>query len=274
MRVPLFLAAVLLGASLGGSGVVWAGEVEDFLVGQGCAIGPGTLALAAKEGIPSGAIEAVLAEAEGDADVVRTGDWVVLPPRLCTIRPPVVKSRIGMSDPEVKAATSAIDAYAEFGDIGCFLEGPGLAERVQATRGWDADMANREYLQFLAENLGNGNLAFYRDTALSTPPGIQVLTGDCANVPNIEEIRASLDLRDRYLDQLIREDAEGVSCESDEAPSYIFMDRVAERTKGKNTNAWLFAEVRFIAMGAGWYEGVSATEKGRPRPPLCRLEAR
>jgi hypothetical protein len=38
---------------------------------------------------------------------------------------------------------------------------------------------------------------------------------------------------------------------------------------GKAPNAWIGFEITVIAMGAGWYEGMSPTRKGRPRPPLC-----
>lgn len=269
-----FLAVlVLLAVGLSSGRAAMGGEVDAFLVGQGCAIGPGTIALAAEAGVGAAAIEDLLAEADGSSETIRTGDWIVLPSSLCTLRVPDVASRVRMDDPEVKSVTSGIDEFAEYGDYGCFLAGEGLARRLEMTRGWEADTANREYLRFLAENLGNGNLAFYKDTPLSTPAGIQVLTGDCADVPNIDAIRASQALRDRFFDRLIRQDAAQVACETEDFPSLEFADRVARETKGKNTNAWLFAELRFISMGAGWYEGLSATEKGRPRPPLCHFEA-
>lgn len=246
--------------------------LADFVAAQGCAIGPATRILAGNVGLDAAAIDALAAQAEGEEGTVRTGDWIVLPPSLCSIRPPEVRSEIRLSDPEVKALTSRIDAYAESGDRGCFIDGLTIMERVQETRGWDADKANQEYLRFLAENLRSGDLAFYKNDPLSTPVGFQVLTGDCADVPEIDAIQHSQVLRDREFDNLIRADAANVVCGQDDAPSYNFMNLAQERTGGENTNAWMFFEVRTMAMGGGWYFGNSATQKGAPRPPLCRFE--
>lgn len=83
----------------------------------------------------------------------------------------------------MKALTSAVDAYAEFGDLGCFLDGSELMERLQKTRGWDVHRAHLEYIRLIADNLRTGDLAFYKNDPLSTPVGFQVLTGACADVP-------------------------------------------------------------------------------------------
>ncbi|KQN77601.1 hypothetical protein [Devosia sp. Leaf64] len=271
MKRALFALCCLF-AQIPGASAALAEDLDDFLVGQGCAIGPETTDLAVAAGFSADALSAVVTEAEDDPETFRTGDWIVLPPTLCVIAPPAVKSQIRIDDPEVVAVTSGIDDYAKFGERGCFLDGPGLPSTVQQTRGWDAETTNTEYMRFLAENLRAGTIAFFKDDPLSTPVGIQVLTGECADVPNISEIRANQALRDRYFDDLIRENATKVGCEEDGGPGIAFMELAAERTKGKNTNAWLFAEVRFIAMGAGWYAGMSATERGTPRPPLCNYE--
>lgn len=268
MRVLISIAA----ACLSMTGAAANEALADFVAAQGCAIGPATRALAGNAGFAEEAIDALAAQADGEAGTVRTGDWIVLPPSLCSIRPPEVRSEIGLGDPELKALTSRIDAYAESGERGCFIDGPALMERVQETRGWDADKANQEYLRFLAENLRSGDLAFYKNDPLSTPVGFQVLTGDCADVPEIDAIQRSQALRDREFDDLIRADAANVVCGQDEAPSYHFMNLVQERTGSENTNAWMHFEVRMMAMGGGWYVGNSATQKGTPRPPLCRFE--
>ena len=38
-------------------------------------------------------------------------------------------------------------------------------------------------------------------------------------------------------------------------------------------DGFLFFEFDMIARAAGWYEGMSGTSKGVPRPPLCSYEA-
>lgn len=257
-----------------GSGLGATAEREpliDFIVAQGCAVGSATRVLANDAGYGDDEIDALIAQAGALAGTIRTGDWVVLPTSLCRIRPPEVRSEIRIDDTDVEALTSAIDAYAEFGDRGCFLDGSGLMERTQRTRGWDLERAYLEYVRFLAENLRTGDLAFYKNDPRSTPAGIQILTGPCADVPQIDAIRRSQALRDREFDTLIRTDAPNVVCGRDSSPSYLFPKIVQERTGGEDTNAWLSAEVRFIAIGAGWYIGSGATQKGIPRPPLCHF---
>ncbi|MDP9790964.1 hypothetical protein [Agrobacterium tumefaciens] len=130
----------------------------DFIVAQGCAVGSATRVLANDAGYGDDEIDALIAQAGALAGTIRTGDWVVLPTNLCRIRPPEVRSEIRIDDTDVEALTSAIDAYAEFGDRGCFLDGSGLMERTQRTRGWDLERAYLEYVRFLAENLRTGDL--------------------------------------------------------------------------------------------------------------------
>ncbi len=267
------LFAVLLIAVSSSSGAAVAQEdLDRFLAAQGCAVGPMTGILADEAGLDRDALDAIVARATADPATVRTGDWAILPPSLCVIRPPEVKSRIDVEDPEVTASTSAIDAHAEFGALGCFLDGPAMLERIRASRGWSADQAHLEYMRFLAENLRSGDLAFYGNDPLSTPIGFQLLTDRCANVPQIDDIREAQALRDENFDAVIRADAADVICGRDQSPGPRFMSIVQQQTDGRNTNAWLASEFTFMTMGAGWYTGQSATEPGTPRPPLCRME--
>ena len=266
MRLAIAALSLLVAGVTSAAGAQSA-TIADIMAAEGCAIGPQTEQRVSAAGLDVAALDAMVAEAEKDAQTVRTGEWIVLPPSLCKIRPPVVRSEIRLNDPEVVALTTAIDAYADLGDHGCFLDGDAIRERVQATRGWDADKATIAYLRFIAENLRSGDLAFYRTSPLQTPPGFQILTGDCADVPEIEAIRQSQALRDRAFDALIREDAPKVDCTKDRGPSYEFMASTHER---KIPNAWAFFEVQMMTIGAGWYEGTNATQMGSPRPPLCR----
>ncbi|MBK1622066.1 hypothetical protein [Afifella marina] len=264
----LAIAAIsLVVAGAASAGGAQRATIADILAAEGCAIGPHTEQRVSAAGLDVAALDAMVADAEKDAQTVRTGGWIVLPTSLCKIRPPAVRSEIRLDDPEVVALTTAIDAYADLGDRGCFIDGPAIMERVQATRGWDADKAMIEYVRFIAENLRSGDLAFYQASPFHTPPGFQILTGDCADVPEIEAIRQSQAARDREFDALIREDAPKVDCTNDTSPSYEFMASTHER---KIPNAWTFFEVKVMTIGAGWYEGTNATQMGSPRPPLCR----
>lgn len=272
MKVVAIGVALTLLIGIGLGATAEREPVIDFMVAQGCAVGPATRGLASDAGFRKDEIDALIAQADAVAGTFRTKDWIVLPSSLCRIRPPEVRSEIRIDDTEVEALTSAIDAYAEFGDHGCFLDGSGLMQRTQETRGWNLERAHLEYVRFIAENLRTGDLAFYKNDPLSTPAGFQILTGPCADVPEIGAIRHSQALRDREFDTLIRSDAPNVVCGRDSSPSYLFREIVQKRIGSENTNAWLSAEVNFIAIGAGWYMGSGATRKGIPRPPLCHFE--
>ncbi|MBK1623973.1 hypothetical protein [Afifella marina] len=266
--IPVFM----LIAGMGIANAAPKQDLVDFFVEQGCAIGPLTRAVARSAGFSNADIDALVAEADDTAETIRTGDWIVLPTSLCRISPPDVRSEIRLDDPEVQAVTTSIDAYAEYDEIGCFLSGQEITERVQETRGWGQEKAFREYLRFLAENLRSHDITFYSDDMLKTPPGFQVLTGDCADVPNIEDIRRSQVLRDQEFDTLVRADSREVVCLRDDAPSYRFMELAEKLTGGENSNVFMSFEVKLMALGGGWFVGTSATQKGAPRPPLCRFE--
>lgn len=251
-------------------------QIKAFFAAQGCAIGPTTIAAAAADGIDPAAIEAYAAVARANPHTVKTGDWLVLSPEVCEIRPPNVTSEIRLSDPEVIQNLSAIDAYAKDGDIGCFLAGPGLSDTVKVSRNWSNDKANLEYLRFLSASIISGELSFYSPSPLRTPPGFIVTSGKCADIPQIADIKHSHDLLMRHFGALIRADAAGEAiCESNGGvPSWKF-DEVAEQIMdSKAPNAWLGFEIKIIAMGAEWYDGMTATDKGIPRPPLCRYSSR
>lgn len=272
MRIKFSLAAVcLMVVATPGATATESKSFEHFMASQGCAIGPQTRTLAEHAGHTPDAIDALLTQAERADGTVHTGDWVVLPPSLCTIRPPDVRSRIRLDDPEVKELTSNLDAYNEYDGRGCFIDGE-ISQRVQETRGWSAETAHREYLRFIAENLAAGHITFYNTDPLRTPAGMLVLTGDCADVPDIENIRQSQAVRDRELDALIRADAENVICGEERGPSYHFMNLLKERAGDESTNAWTFFEVQLMAMGGGWFEGTSGTRQGVARPPMCRFK--
>lgn len=249
-------------------------RIKVFFAGQGCAIGPTTIAAAVAHGIDPAAIEAYVVVARANPNTVKTGDWLVLSPKVCEIHPPNVTSEIRLSDPEVIQNLSAIDAYAKDGDIGCFLDGPGLSDAVKVSRNWTNDKANLEYLRFLSASIISGELSFYSPSALRTPPGFIVTSGKCADIPQIADIRHSHDLLMRHFGALIRADAAGEAiCESSGGvPSWKFNEGAEQVMDSKAPNAWLGFEIKIITMGAEWYDGMTSTDKGIPRPPLCHYK--
>ncbi|MEO3999486.1 hypothetical protein [Mesorhizobium sp. CAU 1732] len=247
-------------------------QIIDFFAGEGCAIGPTTRALAIEAGFEEEAIEALAQTARADPESVETGDWVVLSAASCKIRPPRVKSELRLDDPEIKSRISAIDLHADEGEPGCFLNADTLYEELMVTRGWLPDKALREHLRLLSENLVTGELAFYTDDSLSTPVGFQLTSGECADVPNMAEIRRSHQVLIENFDRLIRADMENAVCETDGSPSWQALQLFPELTGGESSNAWMAMEMRFILMGSGWIEGITMTNKGMPRPPLCTYE--
>jgi hypothetical protein len=244
----------------------------EFFAGEGCAIGPSTRTLAMEAGFAKEAIDALAETARADPESVATGDWIVLSAASCKIHPPQVTSELRLGDPEIRSRVSAVDAYADEGEPGCFLNADNLYEELMVTRGWMPDKANLEYLRFLSENLVSGDLAFYGDDLLHTPVGLQLTLGECADVPAIEEIRRSHKVLLDDFDQLIRADMENAVCEIAGAPSWNALQLYREVTGGQSSNAWMAVHVRFITMGSRWIEGITMNSKGVPRPPLCTFE--
>lgn len=243
----------------------------EFFAGQGCAIGPTTRAAAIAAGYNAHEIDLLGARAWPDSGTIWTGGWLVLPPSICQIRLPEVNSLIQFSDPEVIASISAPDANE--GEPGCYLSGAILQEQVQKTRNWDKDTAFIENLRFLSASLISGDLAFYSDSPLRTPPGFIVATGECADIPLMPAIKRNHELLVKHFGAFIRENSANTICEySGSIMSAGWQDIADTLTDGKNTNAWLGFEYQLIAMGAGWYEGIGLTNKGTPRPPLCHYE--
>lgn len=253
--------------------------VHDFFANQGCAIGPTTRSAALDAGFQERAIDALISTAKLDGQTIMTGDWIVLSPNKCTIRLPNPTSALALSDKEVMTATSSPgayyndldwEAYSDKEDWGCFLSSQSLHENLRRSRPWDEDTISLEYQRLIGGAIAMGHASFYSSSPLRTPPGYQILTGDCANVPMMHEIRASYEfLRDNF-DPLIRTLARSLTCDSSASPVTVYTDDVADTFENETPpNALLGMDIMTIAMGAGWYEGMSATTQGTPRPPLC-----
>lgn len=248
-------------------------DLVSFFANQGCAIGPSTREAAVSAGFTPEAINELTKEARADGATVQTGEWLVLSPLICQLLPPTITSEIRLTDPEVIRAISEIDVYAATGDPGCFLDGSLIYNDVQVTRGWDSDKANIEYLRFLGASFLSGDLAFYSDSPLRTPPGPVVTTGECADIPLMPEIKPNHALMIKHFASLVTTSAAKTLCENGAGALMLEWNNAAsDLTDDKVTNAWIGFEIQLIAMGAGWFEGASATNKGTPRPPLCHYD--
>lgn len=253
--------------------------VHDFFAGQGCAIGPSTRSAALDAGFQESAIDALVEAAKLDDQAIVTGEWIVLAPDKCTIRLPKPASALALSDPEVMKATSSLETYyneldwedySDKEDWGCFLSTPDLHKNLRQSRLWDDDTINLEYMRLLGGAIAKGHASFYSSSPLRTPPGFQILTGECANVPAMPDIRAGHEFLSDNFDPLIRTIAASLPCDPDANLVTVFMEDVADTFEEElPPNAWLGLDIMTIAMGAGWYEDMKMTTLGPPRPPLC-----
>lgn len=246
--------------------------LADFLGPRGCAIGPPMRAVIKKAGYGTDAIDALIVRAASDPQTVRTGEWIVLPPSLCRIQPPDVRSEIHFDDPDLKVITSRMDTYAKDGLRGCFLFGPTIMDVVQKTRGWNKAKAYLEWSRFAAENLRAGKLAFYGTDPAKPPPAFLVLTGDCANIPQIDAIRRSQAIRDREFDFFIRANASDVICGQDRSVSPRANDIIQMRAGDENTNRWMAIEIAALGTAVGQFSNAGASKDGKLQPPFCHFE--
>lgn len=245
-------------------------SLYNFFGQRGCAIGPETRAEAREAGYEPKPLDVTTETARRHKETVRTGEWLVLPPELCTIQLPQPARKLSLTDPEVQKAFSARDAQAAEGYPGCFLNVDTLFDELRKTRLWDNDTIFLEYIRLLGASLVSGEVAFYSNSPLSTPVGFQLLTGDCADVPEIERIRQNHRLLVTHFDPIIRANAAYVRCDRGESTLTMELPDVVRKVAGQESpNAWIGMEIQIIAMSAGWYKGMSYTNKGTPRPPVC-----
>lgn len=248
-------------------------NLADFIADQACAIGPQTRSAAIAAGRDAKAVDALIASAQQDPKTVKTGQWLVLSSAQCRIKPPVVASAIKLSDPEVRSSVSSPTVPTADGEVGCFLDTSHLFEELRRTRSWDEERIHQEYLRMLGASMVSGELSFYSNDPLWTPM-FQLTTGDCGKLPHMADIKRSHENLIALFDPLIRANAVNVECARRASPLTNELHEIARTlSKGAITNAWAGMEIKLIAMGAGWYEGISATNPGMPRPPLCHYPA-
>lgn len=244
---------------------------QTYLSENGCVVGPQERMSPETSGYyPRLREMAQTALAEGQAEQQR--DWIVLGPEACTILPPVINSAYDITSPVVQRGIGAIDAHAEYDVYGCFISGEDMQRELMSQENLTADAAVVAYIGVLADGVRSGQVSFFSDDPLRTPIGFQVLTGVCADVPDIAEIRRSQVLMLEHFDTLVRDNATRVACDAEGNTISVTTDvaqTLAEVTDGEAVNAWVMMDMLMLALGAGWVEGTSATERGTPRPPLC-----
>lgn len=263
-------------AALGAGPVAADPALLDFMGGQGCTYGPETRAAAVLAGLDEIALVNFMIESEATGLAERYRDWVVLSEEICTIRFPDLAPELALSDPDVEAAITVVEAVEDLGGEGCFLY---LDTQILAeSRGWDLDRAERARWQLIAQGIISGEIRFHESSFLRTPITFQVLTGPCANVPTVEPIMANHDAVARNFGPYLRGLMQYVPCDETQTPERLD-GQIASELQGMSIldaeapdpsfNAWATLEYYMIALAAGWIEGASYTERGTPRPPMC-----
>jgi hypothetical protein len=268
-------AFCLIGGLVAGPAVADETALLDFIGGHGCTIGKESRAAAVAAGFEAGQIDRLISGAFVDGTAHQQRAYVVLGEEICTIRLPDIQSDYTVASPEVVAITSAIDAFAADGQPGCYLVIP--SETFDMIAGGEVGAGFHDFIVFVGAGIISGDLRFFSLDPLATPVGFQVTTGACAVVPNIDDIRESHPYVANGFGRYIRLLGADTLCDGgaqgNSAPRFAAQVQLeephVEPDSARDINAWLFFEYELIAMAAGWHEGMTGTEKGTPRPPLC-----
>ncbi|NSX55371.1 hypothetical protein [Parasulfitobacter algicola] len=235
----------------------------EFMGGHGCTISQESRNAARASGFTHEQINTLMQESLSNGAASPQAIWIVLGEEICDIRLPDITTSVLVTDPDIMGVTSAIDEYAKMGQNGCFLKD---AKTVfNARHEGDANTAETEYTKFLASHFMSGDLRFYGEEVLETPIGIQVMTGDCADVPQRDVIEANHAYLVADFGSYVRALGKANSC-IDPGASGL---QVTRQILPDNKNSWLFFEYDIIAIAAGWYTGGSDGQPRSPRPPLC-----
>jgi hypothetical protein len=276
--------AALAVLSVAGTPAVADTELLAFMGGQGCTFGPASRAAAEATGFSADTIGALVAQSLSDGTAVQQGEYVVLGEAVCTIRLPDIRSAYSVSSPEIAAITSAVDAHASDGMPGCFVVG--ASELFDKMNGGVPGAGFSEHIAFIAAGLMAGDLRFYSPSILQTPIAFQSLAGACAEVPDIPVLRDSHVALTTGFGEYVRALGAAMPCAGASSGDLPFEQSVMARFTATiqgvdpnvpledqpRINAWLWYEYDLIGMAAGWHEGMTGTDRGTPRPPLCHYD--
>lgn len=256
-------------------------QLLDFMGGQGCTFGTESHAAAVASGFSETEIDGLVDQSLAEGTARREGDYVVLSESVCNIRVPDLSSPYSASSPEIMATTSGRDVFAADGFPGCFLNDPIGAFDVLRGKGQRSGFL--DYVGFVGAGIAAGELSFYGTSPLSVPPGFMVVQGPCAEDPRIDDIRRSQLMLRALFGPMIREMGEENTCGPEAKPTATIeqMDSLIRlqggdpesvENVGDGVNAWMWMEIFMLTAAAGWHEGMSATDMGTPRPPLCHYD--
>ncbi|WP_417278344.1 hypothetical protein [Celeribacter sp.] len=234
-----------------------------FLETHGCTYGPKLDAEVRAAGLtPEGlASHARTAVQAGTAE--HNGDWVVFDASVCTIKLPEITSTYEITDDVLASHITSVSDPAY--EAGCYLTD--WQQAFEAT-GHDADAAFAEGVGFLASEITAGRMSFYSDSPLRTPFGFQTVVPEgCDQGARAEAIKASSGDLAELFDTYVRMSYAANTCGDGQSGDMAFAKTVKDRTD----NAWMFMDAMMLTLAAGWHEGMTAQDKGMPRPPLCHI---
>ncbi|WP_143831224.1 hypothetical protein [Octadecabacter temperatus] len=254
-------------------------QTFDFLARHGCTVSEESKDALANAGFLEPYTNAIIADALSRGVAKQEGAYVVLDASICTIELPDIQTTLAVGNPEIRAIAPYIrDEYEYAGETtvneGCFLTD--AVDVFTDRASGDLDRGTADYLDFLAAGIISGELRFFSPNPLATPLGFQSFAGDCADVPNMPIVTPSHDFIASHFGQYVRAIGETSECDGPASGSALSIAAELQGLSGDRFedpdptfNAWLFFEYELITMAAGWHEGLSGSERGAPRPPLC-----
>jgi hypothetical protein len=251
-------------------------ELIAFLERQGCTIGPHSRAVAKDAGFGPARVDALAAASLRDGLARQEGDHVVLAAGLCTIRLPVVESPLALDDPALAPYVQVVAGPDLYDRPGCFLsQGDFFAQRFAEDPGSDQ---LGPFTAFTAAGILSGELRYVSFDPVDVPPEFQILTGDCADVPEAADLRWSHQfITDTNFDRFVRGLAAATDCTSDHpevagprvALELQGLDPEADALPAPPVNVVMFTEWTFLLMASDWYDAARMQHQGEARPPLC-----
>ncbi len=256
-------------------------ELLALMGGQGCTIGADSREAAERAGFDAEQIDALMSMTLTNGKAKQQGRYVVLDEDICTIRLPDIQSDYTIASLEIRAITSAIDADASDGERGCFLgDAPFVFDGL---KGGKSGAGFADFIAFIGAGIIAGDLRFYSPSVLRPPVAFQNVRGPCAAIPDIEVINRSYSALSTGFGGYVRALGAEVPCNDDQNEELPYdtsvmarytatvqgYDLAADERDQPKINAWLWFEYDLITMAAGWHEGMTGTERGTPRPPLC-----
>lgn len=188
--------------------------------------------------------------------------------------PPKIESDWSFTDPDIAVRIyNPAEKYADEADeypVGCYFNIAYNIEEIGKVRGQTPDEAWHSYARLLAAGFISGELAMYGEDVFAVPYGMRFLGPPCPYLEGKERIDQSRQYMLDNFDEILRRAGAQGKCTNPTSLVDGFQPQMEPLNNAGLKNVWFFMEMFFISVAAGWHEGSSATEKGLPRPPLCR----